>query len=144
MAKARAVRDDPPAQEPARVPPASNSYPSQESLTRAEALAATLADAMASSWRRGIPTGAEAILDKHPEVADCPEAAVRLIYEEVLLRRERGDGTTRQRIQRRNRREISRTETDGGKGWRWPISDGCKGRLGFDRRQCEFARRIQF
>jgi tetratricopeptide (TPR) repeat protein len=57
----------------------------------AEALAATLADSMVSAWARGERTTAEALLAAHPEVADRPEAAVRLIYEEVLLRRDLGD-----------------------------------------------------
>ena len=62
-----------------------------ETESPAEALAGTLAEEMASSWARGERTRAEEILARHPEVAGCPEAAVRLIYEEVLLRREAGD-----------------------------------------------------
>ncbi len=65
--------------------------PTRQADDGAAALAATLADAMASAWRRGDRAGAQAALAAHPEVADCPEAAVRLIYEEVLLRRELGD-----------------------------------------------------
>ncbi len=57
----------------------------------AEALAANLADAMVAAWARGERTTAEALLAAHPEVADRPEAAVRLIYEEILLRRDLGD-----------------------------------------------------
>ncbi len=64
---------------------------SQSTPHPAEALAATLAEAMASAWARGERTTAEALLEAHPEVADRPEAAVRLIYEEILLRRELGD-----------------------------------------------------
>jgi serine/threonine protein kinase len=73
------------------VPSASLDDRSREAESPAEALAATLADAMASAWERGERTRAEDLLARHPEVADCPEAAVRLIYEEVLLRRELGD-----------------------------------------------------
>ena len=44
--------------------------------------------AMASAWARGEPVSADELLAGHPELGD--EAAVRLIYEEVCLRREAG------------------------------------------------------
>ena len=44
--------------------------------------------AMASAWARGEPVSADELLAGHPELGD--EAAVRLIYEEVCLRRESG------------------------------------------------------
>jgi serine/threonine protein kinase/Flp pilus assembly protein TadD len=53
--------------------------------------AESLARAMASAWHRGERPVAEEVLSRHPEVAGCPEAAVRLIYEEILLRREHGE-----------------------------------------------------
>lgn len=70
-------------------PPLDDPY--REAESPAEALAAALADAMASAWGRGERVRAEDLMAAHPEVAGCPEAAVRLIYEEVLLRRELGD-----------------------------------------------------
>lgn len=45
-------------------------------------------DAMAASWARGEPVTAERILAENPEIGD--EDAVRLIYEEICLRRELG------------------------------------------------------
>jgi eukaryotic-like serine/threonine-protein kinase len=53
----------------------------------AERLAAEMADA----WRRGERRPAEHYLERHPELLDPPEGAVRLIYEEVCLRQERGE-----------------------------------------------------
>ena len=46
-------------------------------------------DAMAAAWSRGRRITAGEIIDRHPGIAD--EAAVRLIYEEVNLRRESGE-----------------------------------------------------
>ena len=46
-------------------------------------------DAMAAAWSRGQRVSAAEIIDRHPGIAD--EAAVRLIYEEVNLRREAGE-----------------------------------------------------
>ena len=46
-------------------------------------------DAMASAWARGEPVSAEAILAENPGIGD--EAAIRLIYEELCLRRESGE-----------------------------------------------------
>ncbi len=45
--------------------------------------------AMASAWSRGQPVSAEDLLAPHPGLDD--EAAIRLIYEEVCLRRESGE-----------------------------------------------------
>jgi eukaryotic-like serine/threonine-protein kinase len=44
--------------------------------------------AMAAAWARGEPVSAGELLAGHPELGD--EAAIRLIYEEVCLRREAG------------------------------------------------------
>jgi Tfp pilus assembly protein PilF len=49
-----------------------------------------LAGEMAAAWRRGEDTPAESYLAGHPELLDRPEEAVRLVYEEVCLRQERG------------------------------------------------------
>jgi eukaryotic-like serine/threonine-protein kinase len=46
-------------------------------------------DAMAAAWARGEPISIEAILAENPEIGD--EAAIRLIYEELCLRRESGE-----------------------------------------------------
>src|SRR5262245_41132431 len=46
-------------------------------------------DAMAAAWSRGQRVFAGAIIDRNPGISD--EAAVRLIYEEVNLRRESGE-----------------------------------------------------
>jgi serine/threonine protein kinase/Tfp pilus assembly protein PilF len=52
--------------------------------------ATRLADALAANWRRGLCCRAEEVLAEHPALLDHPRAAVRLIYEEVLQRQERG------------------------------------------------------
>lgn len=72
--------------------------PSSESVRRAAAggpdsradsdWVARQVDAMVAAWRRGEPLEAEDLLARHPGLDD--EAAVRLIYEEVCLRREAG------------------------------------------------------
>ena len=55
-----------------------------------ESLAEQLAEEMAAAWRRGERIHAEAYLATHPELADRPGVAVRLVYEEVCLRQEQG------------------------------------------------------
>jgi serine/threonine protein kinase/Flp pilus assembly protein TadD len=47
---------------------------------------------MASAWARGECTSAAEVLARHPGLSD--EAAIRLIYEEVCLQRESGQGVT--------------------------------------------------
>jgi tetratricopeptide (TPR) repeat protein len=49
-----------------------------------------LAEEMAFAWRRGNCPLAEEFLARYPELCVHPEAAVRLIYEEVCLRQELG------------------------------------------------------
>ena len=56
----------------------------------AESLAERLAEEMAAAWRRGDRPRAEEYLALHPEMADRPGGAVRLIYEEVCLGQEHG------------------------------------------------------
>jgi serine/threonine protein kinase/tetratricopeptide (TPR) repeat protein len=62
-----------------------------------EALAAELA----AAWRRGECLPAEHFLGLHPELLDRPEGAVRLIYEEVCQRQERGEAVDADEIHRR-------------------------------------------
>jgi serine/threonine protein kinase/tetratricopeptide (TPR) repeat protein len=52
--------------------------------------AARLADVLATNWRRGLCCRAEDVFAEHPALRGHPQAAVRLIYEEVLQRQERG------------------------------------------------------
>jgi serine/threonine protein kinase/Tfp pilus assembly protein PilF len=52
--------------------------------------ATRLADALAANWRRGLCCRAEEVLAEYPALREHPRAAVRLIYEEVLQRQERG------------------------------------------------------
>ncbi len=59
-----------------------------EAASPAEALAARLGEEMAAAWRRGERPLAEEYLARHPELAGDPQAAVCLIYDEVLLRGE--------------------------------------------------------
>ncbi len=54
---------------------------------------------MAAAWRRGERPTADQILKRHPEIAS--EAAVRLIYEEVCLRRESGQEVETTEVVRR-------------------------------------------
>ena len=51
-------------------------------------LVALLADQMAQAWRRGDRPGAEAYLDRHPELQKRSSAVLDLIYEEICLRHE--------------------------------------------------------
>jgi serine/threonine protein kinase/tetratricopeptide (TPR) repeat protein len=53
--------------------------------------AARLADLLADSWRRGLCCRAEEVFAEHPALWGQPQAAVRVIYEEVLQRQERGE-----------------------------------------------------
>ncbi len=56
-----------------------------------ERLAGRLACEMADRWHRGERPTAQEYLDRHPPLRDRPEAAVRLVYEEVCLRQEVGE-----------------------------------------------------
>jgi serine/threonine protein kinase len=57
---------------------------------QAEALAATLVADMIRRWRTGDRPLPEEYLARHPELAERPEAAADLIYEELCLRQECG------------------------------------------------------
>jgi serine/threonine protein kinase/Flp pilus assembly protein TadD len=56
--------------------------------------AARLADLLADNWRRGLSCRAEEVFAEHPVLWGQPQAAVRVIYEEVLQRQERGQEVT--------------------------------------------------
>ncbi len=53
-------------------------------------LATALARELADRWRRGEHPRAEEFLNRHPELATDPEAALQLIYEEFCQRQEHG------------------------------------------------------
>ncbi len=55
---------------------------------------ARLVEQFADEWRRGERPRAERFLARHPLIADRPEAAIRVIYEEVFLRRGEGEEVT--------------------------------------------------
>jgi serine/threonine protein kinase/Tfp pilus assembly protein PilF len=54
-------------------------------------LAERLAAELAAAWMAGERVSAETFLERHPELLDRPDDAVRLVYEEVCLRQERGE-----------------------------------------------------
>jgi tetratricopeptide (TPR) repeat protein len=56
-----------------------------------EALAERLVEQLAAAWHGGQRPPAEEYLTRHPELTACPEAAVRVIYEEICLREEQGE-----------------------------------------------------
>src|SRR6516165_1952430 len=59
----------------------------QQSLAR---LASRLLDEQRARWERGEPVPVEDYLRRHPELRAGAEAVVDLIYQEVLLRKEKG------------------------------------------------------
>src|SRR5262249_45772921 len=66
----------------------SSVVPPPDSSSPADVLAARLAEEMAAGWEQGTFPVAEDFLARHPELHATPEAAVRLIFEEVCLRQE--------------------------------------------------------
>lgn len=56
---------------------------------------------MAFAWGQGECLPAEHFLDRHSELLDPAEGAIRLIYEEVCLWEERGDEVTAEELHRR-------------------------------------------
>lgn len=76
-----------------RVPPAPS--------TASGGLVERLVREMDSAWRRGERPAAESYLERHPELLDQPEAAVRLVYEEVCLRQELGETVAADELARR-------------------------------------------
>ncbi len=62
---------------------------------------AQLLDEFAAAWERGERPTAEVFLDRHPRLTLRPEAAIRVIYEEVCLRQREGDEVTVPELVRR-------------------------------------------
>jgi serine/threonine protein kinase/Flp pilus assembly protein TadD len=56
---------------------------------------------MAAAWRRGDCPPVEVYLERHPDLLDSPEGTLRLIFEEVCLRQERGEEVAREELIRR-------------------------------------------
>src|SRR5258708_5285746 len=66
-----------------------------------EALAARLIEEMAAAWQQGNHLSVEEVRARYPDLGDQPEAAVRLIYEEMCLRQELGEEVTTAEVLRR-------------------------------------------
>src|SRR5437868_2016506 len=82
---------------PSEVNQAGDSEPFAGLMQDAVRLAATLA----ANWQRGIYSRAGDLLADHPEVAACPRAAVRVIYEEVCEREKLGQEVSLDDLQHR-------------------------------------------
>lgn len=54
-------------------------------------LAGQIAEQLAEAWKVGQRTRADEFLAQHPELSDRPEAAIRVIYEEICQRQEAGE-----------------------------------------------------
>jgi serine/threonine protein kinase/tetratricopeptide (TPR) repeat protein len=67
----------------------------------AQALVSRLVEEMAVSWRNGDRASAEIFLARHSELVGDPDAALRLIYEEICLRQEAGEEVSIDEITRR-------------------------------------------
>ena len=66
-----------------------------------DSLAGKLAGEMARRWHEGEQPLAEEYLSQHPELCGQPDAVVRLIYEEICLRQERGQETASMEVVQR-------------------------------------------
>jgi tetratricopeptide (TPR) repeat protein len=71
------------------------------SSSEVNALADQLAAEMRRRWKAGDRPRTEDFLDAHPELIDHPGAVGELIYEEVSLRRERGEPNATEEVVRR-------------------------------------------
>jgi serine/threonine protein kinase len=60
-----------------------------------------LVEELVAAWGRGERPRAEAFLARYPGLCDQPEAAIRLIYEEVCLRQDEGEEATLSELVRR-------------------------------------------
>ncbi|HEV3023181.1 MAG TPA: hypothetical protein VGX76_11970, partial [Pirellulales bacterium] len=69
---------------------ASSSSESHREAPSDDALASDAAKVMADAWHDGRPVGVEEVLKAHPSLAATPRTALRLISEELYLRRESG------------------------------------------------------
>lgn len=80
-----------------------HSSPSREPLAAdaASPLEAIALAEMTAAWQSGERPGAEAWIQRNPQIAAQPEIAVRLIYEEVCLREEQGEPLDSQEYYRR-------------------------------------------
>jgi len=76
--------------DPRLSPPLGGGGPSEAG----EGLVTRLVGELAAAWERGECPPAEILFAQHPALRDDPEAAVRLIYEEVCLRRATGRDVT--------------------------------------------------
>jgi serine/threonine protein kinase/lipoprotein NlpI len=81
-----ASKDSPPAASPTAIP--SGSDPNAESLAHLHA------QDIGARWRQGEPIRVEDYLAQNPKLANHSEIAVRLIYEEMCVRRELGEGAS--------------------------------------------------
>jgi len=66
-----------------------------------DSLASKLAGEMAQRWHEGEQPLAEEYLARHPELCGQPDAIVRLIYEEICLRQEKGQETASMEVVQR-------------------------------------------
>ena len=81
--------------------PSSQEFTAPPGERYAQALASRLVEEMATSWRNGDRHSAEIFLARHSELVREPDAALRLIYEEICLRQEAGEEVSVDEITRR-------------------------------------------
>jgi hypothetical protein len=79
---------------------------------------AHLVEEFAAAWERGERPAAEAFLDRHPRLTLEPESAIRLIYEEVCIRKGEGQEVRLSELVRRFPRWQTELEVllDGARG----------------------------
>jgi serine/threonine protein kinase/Flp pilus assembly protein TadD len=77
------------------------SSPFADAWSCTDPLVEQLAREMADAWRQGQRPLVEAFLARHPELAGRAEAVLRLVYEEVCLREECQEDSTRGEVLRR-------------------------------------------
>jgi len=99
-----------PAEHPSRSPPVDCRKGEGPPDNSVEALTARLLEEMGAAWQRGERPRAEDFLDRHPQLWEQPEAAVRLVYEEVCLREEAGEPVPPEDVVRRFPRWRDRLE----------------------------------
>src|SRR5262249_37228753 len=81
--------------------PSSQEYTGRPDDSYSQAIASRLIEEMAASWRNGDRPSAEVFLARHSELVGNPDAALRLIYEEICLRQEAGEEVSADEITRR-------------------------------------------
>src|SRR6516225_2133405 len=73
-------------------PPASFTLPPTDEISDPVAiLAGQVAESLAAAWRHGRRAMADEFLASYPELSCRPEAAMRVIYEEICQRQEAGE-----------------------------------------------------